>query len=421
MPSSQGLDGSPSPEYLAQSLAPTIRAVMWVSIAIPLVFVILRCYVRLVIRKVFGLDDALLVISLILLIAFGAVIEAALAKGFGRHVQWVMLEAPQDAISVALLAQVSQPLVIMSCAFGKTSIAVTLLRLAPQHCVKVVLWAVTVIMNVLHILVSILLYYRCKDPRVLWDPSVETTCWPTEVYLYVMYFIGAYSAVTDFILASIPWAVLWKLNMRKREKFGIAFAMSLGIFAGGTAIVKCTKLGANSTSTDPTYDVGTLLLWAGAENGLIIVAACVPTLRPILRAFWRSTVKSSGGEPSHPLDDISNANANNNKNRNSGFFGGGGGGGRRSKSAGGGGPGQWTVMIEAEDQNSDNNSDRSILKQHHHGADLAVVEGADSSSGASSVAGRGVRDDAESGCETTGVESPWSGRIHKTTEVTGTR
>jgi hypothetical protein len=35
--------------------------------------------------------------------------------------------------------------------------------------------------------------------------------------------------VTDFILASIPWAVLWKLNMRKREKFGIAFAMSLGI------------------------------------------------------------------------------------------------------------------------------------------------------------------------------------------------
>jgi hypothetical protein len=200
--------------------------------------------------------------------------------------------------------------------------------------------------------------------------------------------------------------------------------------AGATAIVKCTKLSANSTSTDPTYDVGDLLLWAGAENGLIIMAACVPTLRPILRAFWHSTVRSSGGEqPSHPLDDISNGNNNNNnKNRNSGFF---GGGARKSRMAGGGsGPGQWTVMIEAEDQNSDNNSDRSILKQHHHrGDDLAVVDGADSSStGPSSVAGtRGgyLRDDAESGGETMATEpSPWPGGIQKTTEVTvsyGTR
>jgi hypothetical protein len=113
-----------------------------------------------------------------------------MAKGFGRHVQWVMLEQPQNAVPVALLGQISQPFVIMSCAFGKTSIAVTLLRLAPQLWVKVVLWVVTVIMNVFHIIVSVLLYYRCKDPRVLWDPSVETTCWPTEVYLYVMYFIG---------------------------------------------------------------------------------------------------------------------------------------------------------------------------------------------------------------------------------------
>ncbi|KAK4235414.1 hypothetical protein C8A03DRAFT_36728 [Achaetomium macrosporum] len=403
MSSSQGSDGSPSPEYLAQSLAPTIRGVMWVSITIPLVFVLLRCYVRLAIRKVFGLDDALLVISMILLISFGGLIEAALAKGFGRHVQWVMLEQPQNAIPIALLGQVSQPFVIMSCAFGKTSIAVTLLRIAPQRWVKVVLWVVTVIMNLLHILVSILLYFRCKDPRVLWDPSVVTTCWPTEVYLYVMYFIGAYSAVTDFILASIPWALLWKLNMKKREKFGIAFAMSLGIFAGTTAIVKCTKLSANSTSTDPTYDVGELLLWAGAENGLIIVAACVPTLRPILRAVWHSTVRSSG-ESLHPLEDISDsANNNKNQNKHSGFF----GGARKGRCGGAGGLGQWTVMIEAEDHHSDNNSDRSILKQHHR-AEVTVGEGADSS--APSVAGRDTGEDAET--------APWPQSIQKTTEVT---
>lgn len=33
----------------------------------------------------------------------------------------------------------------------------------------------------------------------------------------------------DFILALLPWAVLWNLEMRTREKAGIALAMSMGI------------------------------------------------------------------------------------------------------------------------------------------------------------------------------------------------
>jgi hypothetical protein len=39
----------------------------------------------------------------------------------------------------------------------------------------------------------------------------------------------AYSGASDFALALLPWAMLWDLNMRKKEKFGVALAMSLGI------------------------------------------------------------------------------------------------------------------------------------------------------------------------------------------------
>lgn len=39
----------------------------------------------------------------------------------------------------------------------------------------------------------------------------------------------AYSAATDFILALLPWAMLWNLNMKNKEKFGVAVAMSLGV------------------------------------------------------------------------------------------------------------------------------------------------------------------------------------------------
>lgn len=39
----------------------------------------------------------------------------------------------------------------------------------------------------------------------------------------------AYSGVCDLVLAIIPWIVLKDLQMKKKEKIGIAAAMSLGV------------------------------------------------------------------------------------------------------------------------------------------------------------------------------------------------
>ena len=125
-----------------------------------------------------------------MLVAYGGVIEASVTKGLGRHVEWVIMEMPQNAIPVALLGQVSQPLVIMACAMGKTSFCCTLLRVGSQTWVRITVWFILITMNILHVVVSVLLFLRCEDPRVLWDPSVVTTCWPVNIYLYVMYFIG---------------------------------------------------------------------------------------------------------------------------------------------------------------------------------------------------------------------------------------
>ncbi|KAF5563379.1 integral membrane protein PTH11 [Fusarium phyllophilum] len=333
---------TPSPEYLAETRGPMIRTVTWLSVIFPILFVGLRVYTRLFVRKVFGLDDWVIVISLILLICYGAIIEAAVQKGLGRHVEWVLTFAPQDAVPVALLGQVSQPFVVMSCALGKTSFSISLMRLAAQRFIHRFLWFIVVTMLILHILISIFVFVHCEDPRATWNPAIVSKCWHPNSYLGVLYFIGAYSAATDFILALLPWAMLWNLNMKNKEKFGVAVAMSLGVFAGAIAVIKCTKLKANATSTDPTYDVGELLLTACAENALIIMAACIPTLRPMLRKVFPSSAKSS--ENSHRL-----------KNMNNIMF------VPKNKA------GQWSALVETEahpDHTSDNQSDKSILKEH---------------------------------------------------------
>ncbi|KAJ4044976.1 hypothetical protein NW760_010445 [Fusarium oxysporum] len=220
---------TPSPEYLAETRGPMIRTVTWLSVIFPILFVALRVYTRLFVRKVFGLDDWVIVLSLILLICYGAIIEAAVQKGLGRHVEWVLTFAPQDAVPVALLGQVSQPFVVMSCALGKTSFSISLMRLAAQRFIHRFLWFIVVTMLTLHILISIIVFVHCEDPRTTWNPAIVSKCWHPNAYLGVLYFIGAYSAATDFILALLPWAMLWNLNMKNKEKFGVAVAMSLGV------------------------------------------------------------------------------------------------------------------------------------------------------------------------------------------------
>jgi hypothetical protein len=39
----------------------------------------------------------------------------------------------------------------------------------------------------------------------------------------------AYSALLDFVLATFPFVIIYKLQMSKKEKLGVIFAMSLGV------------------------------------------------------------------------------------------------------------------------------------------------------------------------------------------------
>lgn len=208
----------PSPEYLAETRGPVIRTVTWLSVFIPVILVSLRIYTRLFVRKVFGVDDWVIALSLVSpsplllhlhkltpvklsLIAYGVIIESAVQKGLGRHIEWVLTVVPENAVPIGLLGQVSQPLVIMSCAFGKISFSISLMRLAVQPFIHRFLWFIVVTMLTLHILISIIIFVRCKDPRTTWNPAIVSQCWAPHVYLGVMYFIGGKSYTSEDAIA----------------------------------------------------------------------------------------------------------------------------------------------------------------------------------------------------------------------------
>ena len=54
-----------TPEYIAYTNAPQIMAITGSFFAIALVVVLLRCYVRISMLKVFGIDDWIMVFSMV--------------------------------------------------------------------------------------------------------------------------------------------------------------------------------------------------------------------------------------------------------------------------------------------------------------------------------------------------------------------
>jgi hypothetical protein len=68
--------------------------------------------------------------------------------------------------------------------------------------------------------------------------------------------------------------------------------------AAAAAIIKTIEL-QNLTSSDFTYDATNLSYWLMTENYVIIIAACVPTLRPLFNAAissWSEKRSASGNE-----------------------------------------------------------------------------------------------------------------------------
>ncbi|KAJ5474673.1 hypothetical protein N7475_004239 [Penicillium sp. IBT 31633x] len=285
--------------FLLETRAPTVKGVMWTMSMVPLVFVLMRLYVRVYMRKVFGWDDGIAVAAMGCLIAYAAVCHVAADLGLGQHLE-VVSRIPNNPIEVALLCNIGESLAIMACTLGKTSFAVTLLRIVVQRWMVVVLWFVIVTMNIVNILAALFVFVQCEDPRHLWNPAIPSKCWPPDVFTNFSLFVGAYSGAQDFVLALLPWTIVWKLQMKKKEKLGVAFAMSLGIFAGAASIVKTTYLVALSAKADFTWELAPLLIWAAVEDGLTIIAASIPVLKPLLTIVFPSTASDNYNMISHP-------------------------------------------------------------------------------------------------------------------------
>lgn len=213
-----------------------------------------------------------------------AIVTTEVHYGAGRHYESLDAVGKLQAVK---LNWISQPFTIFSCGVGKISIAFLLLRIMAKN--KYREWFLYVLITLLVAINAIcvaFIFAQCSPTRKLWEQSISGSCLKPYIQQDVGFFQASFSSFSDLVLALFPLIIIWKLQMRRAVKLGLGCAMSLGLLATGAAIVKTIQLQDLTARGDYTYQTVDLVIWFTTEMYTVIVAACVPTLRPLLPLLY---------------------------------------------------------------------------------------------------------------------------------------
>ena len=237
--------------------AALLVASIWTLGLIATVFLALRIYCRVIRAKRIGWDDAILIASWvsalsrygwhpgvltqplkICVMAESCLLTYMTTVGYGQHIWDVDVN---NLPAILLPNTIAGTFIAVASVWSKTSFGVTLLLLTDGWLKKFV-WFCILSMNTAIFLSVLFPWIRCSPVQKTWDATTPGTCMELSVTVNYNIFSAAYSAAMYFMLALLPWKFLWGLHMKRGEKIGVGVAMSMGVFAGVTALIKTAKL-----------------------------------------------------------------------------------------------------------------------------------------------------------------------------------
>ncbi|EOA89242.1 hypothetical protein ACJQWK_09309 [Exserohilum turcicum] len=280
---------------------PLIVAVTWALTALSGGFLGLRIYAKLSRKQGLWWDDHILLSAWVLLLAEAAVTQAGQILGFGKRIQDIPSEnIGTIGLGAAVLATVSSVTVTLS----KLSFGATLLRITSGY-IRWIVWFCIGSLLVITIPCAISPWIQCPTLATSWnvDPNA---CWDSDSAFQFGVFNSAWSAATDFALALLPWPLIWRIQLKFREKIGVSIAMSMGMLAGICAIIRGVYQ-VQLQDKDFSYNGVDLVIWTSVETATAIIGGCIP----VLRVFFKETISShsrstprAAANPSVPLSRL---------------------------------------------------------------------------------------------------------------------
>ncbi|KAJ5085074.1 hypothetical protein N7532_009845 [Penicillium argentinense] len=290
------------------SRSKAILVVTSVFLAISLVSVCLRIFVRTRVVRAFGWDDIIMVVAMAFNLAFAVCGIVGAKNGMGRKLLY--FEAYPDQFSRALLCWwLGQNFYVITCVVAKVSIIITLLRITVDRIHAWILYAAISLATAVGLIFLFFTIFQCNPVSHFWhqlSPTGSCVHKSTLIGIAYLYSIGA--AITDLTIGLLPVALIWNLRMNSRTKTAIVGILGVGCIASAAVIIRIPFV-HHYKDREFLYNTYQISIWSNVEAGLGITAGCLTTLRPLIRFLRDGSSASRSRRPgSFPLS--SNVAAN---------------------------------------------------------------------------------------------------------------
>ncbi|RVX69112.1 hypothetical protein B0A52_06825 [Exophiala mesophila] len=268
-----------------------------------------RLYARLFLTKALGIDDILVVFSLMFCIALSVLIIIANKKfHLGRHV-W---DIPVSTISPHRQnVWISQWCYIAAAALVKISVLLFYRRLSVKftRAFLVATW-IGIVYNICYFITfGVILLRLCTPVHAYWmrfeQDWAATHSFRCNSEAASLPISSALSVVGDVYSTALPFALIWNLKLPRRQKVALYALFSVGLLAIGAGIARTVLLYIiHHTKQDLTFILWETWIWALVELYGSLFAASAPALKTFFREVVQGPVaslrKSSSADRGRP-------------------------------------------------------------------------------------------------------------------------
>ncbi|KAG7117229.1 hypothetical protein HYQ44_006856 [Verticillium longisporum] len=252
-----------------KDLAVLVNASIWSLFALATIALALRLYSRIrIVRLGVQQDDWVLIAGWAIILVASGVMSGLMA---------IFLHS--GSLKKITLARIHHNLQSIALGLTKTSFGLTLLRLMPGGWEAKLIYVVLITMNfqfAVHIIAVWQMICGAPDEGHIGGDK----CWTLTQSVTFAFFSAVYSALCDFILALLPWRMTFNLQMKRSERLGIDLALSMGVIAGITGVMKAyygSKL-LQVRHPNYAYNQAVYWIWSMAEPNVTIISASIPVL-----------------------------------------------------------------------------------------------------------------------------------------------
>ncbi|KAL8382253.1 hypothetical protein RB595_006170 [Gaeumannomyces hyphopodioides] len=266
-------DRTKNPELFSpESRRGEIIAVNVTLLAFATLIVALRFYTRTVVLHTLGLDDWLVLLTLIIFAALVGNEFVLESKGLGHHIGTLPPGGFKEYLKAFFVSIQLYNVAIATVKFAFLAQYYRIMTVTSMRRAVLIVSAIVGAWSVSQIIMGLV---TCTPVSGFWDPTPETVCLP-ELPTWYANAIG--NIIADIMIIVLPLPMIKGLKLPRSQKLVLAGIFCLGFFTCGISASRIRFLG---TPVDTTWDNLDAEFWSLAEICSGLVCAVLPTLRPL--------------------------------------------------------------------------------------------------------------------------------------------